>query len=125
MTLQKECNLVIDGSGFPDLEVTDAREPLARGHWDFLTKVVPGNPWIAGLAAIVGIVWLGTNPWVQAFAIIGVTLITVLSIWQWSLDGRSKATTESSDVRKDTIPDRKSQGEVGQRLSFGSDPPVG
>lgn len=124
MTSEERSKLIIDGSSFADLEIGNALDLHTKGHWDFLTRVVPGNPWIAGLAAIIGIVWLGSTPWVQAFAIIGITVITVFSTWKWRSHERSKKTDELGNVREDTCPDRKSQGKAGQRLSVGSDPPI-
>lgn len=125
MTLQENHKLTIDGSSFADLEIGDIVPSQCKGYWDFLTRVVPGNPWIAGLAAIVGVVWLGAIGWVQAVAIVGITIITVASTLEWRLHGRSKATNEFDHVREDPITDRSSKGGFGQRLSVGSDPPIG
>lgn len=82
-----------------DAKAEVSPDQLVKGHWEFLTRVVPGNPWIAGLAAIIGIVWLGSTPWVQAFAIIGITVITVFSTWTWRL-GRAPGRIDAiGDVR--------------------------
>lgn len=124
MTSEEKSNVIIDGSSIVDLELTEKRHPYKEGHWEFLTRVVPGNPWIAGLAAILGIVVLGNAPWVQGLAIVGVTVITVSSTLDWRLDGQSKTTNEPRDVGEDTRKDRNAKRYLGQRLAFGSDPPV-
>lgn len=103
MAQREQNKLLIDGSRFHDLEVESATSNRPSG-WSFLTHVVPQHPWIAGLAAIVGVIASGggQSPWVQIAAIFGVTAITVNSAWTWRSNDRTKATSESDDVRQNS-----------------------
>jgi len=98
--------IVVDGSRFADLAIGDF-EPKHKNLWAFLTETVPWHPWIAGLAAIVGIVAFGAEhePWVLSAAIIGVTLITVTSTWNRTSHELPKAANELGHVTTDTRAD--------------------
>lgn len=124
MATREQGKIYIDGSSLADIEITPA-DATSFGLWTFLTHTVPWHPWIAGIAAIVGLVAFGKgqNPWVLLVAIVGVTLITIVSTWKWSSNGRTKTANELGHVRANTSENHGSKGEFGQRLAFGSDPP--
>lgn len=127
MARKENGRLYIDGSDFEDLNVTDMPEAPVKGVWDFLKHVVPSNPWIAGLATIIAIVWLGANASmpVQITALLSAVVITVSSTWKRSSDGRTKKANEPGDVGTHAVKDRSVEGTPGQRLTLGSDPPIG
>ena len=126
MVRKSQNEIYVDGSSLADLEISDS--PSTRNNlWTFLTQTVPLHPWIAGLAAIVGIVAFGgeLSPWVLMIAIAGVTVITVTSTWERSSNERTKTANEPGYVGANARSDRSIEGDTGQRLAVGSDPPVG
>lgn len=123
---EEQDRIFVNGTDFADLEVCEL-ESARQGMWEFLTRLVPLHPWIAGIASIVGIVTFNNNqlPWVQIVAIAGVTLITVVSTWKRSSNGRPKEANEFGNVGANAISDRSLEGYLRQRFSVGSDPPIG
>ncbi len=99
MVRKERDRIEVDGSRFADLELHEIADGRHHSLWSFLTRIVPWHPWIAGIAAIVGIVCFGgeNSPWVLVVAIIGVAIITVTSIWRHKLNEYKKS-DEPGDV---------------------------
>ena len=108
MTQQETDKLIIDGSGFTDLDLGEVRSIPHSGIWAFLGQIVPVHPWIAGITAILGVLWIGADQsaLVMVSAIIGISIVTVTSICKRDQHGRTQKASESNNVRTDTVEDR-------------------
>lgn len=105
MVQEQRKQISVDG-GELDLQADWARQ-TGSGLLGFLTQHAPRNPWFVGIAAIVGIVVFGEprhSPRVLGSAILGVTLITIVSTRKRSEYERER-TPKSRRVSEDTIED--------------------